>query len=92
MKKHVVACVVVVSIILLVLICGPILINESYKANEGYITEWGAADVLAYFASALSFVGTTFVSIIALYLTHKYEKDSKKREDRLLAINVPPVK
>ena len=34
--------------LLAVIIGVHIIINESYKTNSGYITKWGAADVLSY--------------------------------------------
>ena len=73
--------------LLLLMVIGPIIINESYKGDAGYITKWGAAEVLSYFASCLAFLGTTIVSAIALLLNHKYTTDSQKREQRAAAIN-----
>lgn len=45
----------------------PILINESYIPSGGYITKWGAADVLSYYGTLLGALAT----IIALYFTIK---------------------
>ena len=33
---------------LVAVVCIPIIINESYKANSGYMTMWSAADALSY--------------------------------------------
>lgn len=56
-----------VTIIAVILIFGiPILINESYK-HGGYITMWGAADVLSYYGAVLGAsiaVGTLAVTIL----------------------------
>lgn len=56
-----------VAIIAVILIFGiPILINESYK-HGGYITMWGAADVLSYYGAVLGAsiaVGTLAVTIL----------------------------
>ena len=35
----------------------PIIINECYKANSGYITMWGAADVLSYYGTGFGCAG-----------------------------------
>ena len=53
---------------LVVLVVGvPILINELYKQNKGYITVWGGEDVLSYYGTLLGATAT----IIALYFTIK---------------------
>ena len=39
--------------LLAVVIGIPVIINESYKANSGYMTMWGAADALAYYGTIL---------------------------------------
>jgi len=49
----------------------PFVINESYKAGEGYKTSWGASDVLAFYGSFLSFVGTVLLGVVALYQSYK---------------------
>lgn len=49
----------------------PFVINESYKAGEGYKTSWGASDVLAFYGSFLSFVGTVILGVVALYQSYK---------------------
>lgn len=36
----------------------PILINESYKNGQGYITMWNAADVLSYYGNILGSAAT----------------------------------
>ena len=55
------------AIIAVILIFGiPILINQSYK-HGGYITMWGAADVLSYYGAVLGAsiaVGTLAVTIL----------------------------
>lgn len=53
---------------LVVLVVGvPILINELYKQDKGYITVWGGEDVLSYYGTILG----AAVTIIALYFTIK---------------------
>ena len=45
--------ILIVLAVLFFLIVVPICINECYKIGPGYITEWGAADVLSYYGTAL---------------------------------------
>ena len=45
----------------------PFVINESYKFGKWYHTLWGADDVLAFYGSFLSFLGTVVLGIIAIY-------------------------
>lgn len=54
----------------------PLIINELYKIDKGYITLWDAADVLAYYAEILG----GMISIIALYVTIFYTKQDTERQ------------
>ena len=47
MKKHHIIVLIITTVVLSVIV--PVIINECYKPNVGYITLWGAQDVLAYF-------------------------------------------
>lgn len=62
-KRFWLSCLAVVFLIVGV----PILINESYIPSGGYITKWGAAEVLSYYGTLLGASAT----IIALYFTIK---------------------
>ena len=46
MRKSLIRWVLLAVIVLGIIIGGPIIINEFYRNNSGYITIWGAADVL----------------------------------------------
>lgn len=54
----------------------PVIINEFYKNNSGYITLWDAADVLAYYGAILQAV----FSMVALYITISYTRRQIKYE------------
>lgn len=54
---------IIISILLLAIIA-PFVINESYKTGQGYITLWGASDVLAYLGTVLSFAGTVILGAL----------------------------
>lgn len=44
----------------------PFGINEAYKADKGYITLWGAPDVLAFYGAYISFIGTIALGVVAI--------------------------
>lgn len=57
--------------LLAVVIGVPIIINESYKTNSGYITKWGAADVLSYYGTILGALVTITTIIATIGFTRK---------------------
>lgn len=65
----------------------PIIINECYKANCGYITLWSAEDVLAYYGALVASVGAAagvFVSIKAA--SKNYQEDVRARVLPFIAV------
>lgn len=65
----------------------PILINELYKVNGGYITLWGAADVLSFYAVILS--GLITIAVLAVTI-HYNRKDTEKQINLARSqVNVP---
>lgn len=79
---------ILIAIIALALIVGvPIIINECYKTNSGYMTIWGAADALAYYGAIIASVGAAvgvFVSIKAA--TKNYQDDLRARVMPFIAV------
>lgn len=69
---------VLVVIALLSVIGIPVLINELYKGQTFYITEWGASEILMYFGSILSFIGTIVLGFVA-YMQNKKITDINER-------------
>ena len=57
----------------------PIIINECYKANSGYITMWGAADVLSYYGTVLC----ALVAAITIVITINFTRKQIQRENYL---------
>lgn len=57
----------------------PIIINECYKANSGYITMWGAADVLSYYGTVLG----ALVAAITIVITINFTRKQIQRENYL---------
>lgn len=49
----------------------PIIINESYKVDKGYITLWGALEVLSFYAVILSGLITIGALIVTIYHSKK---------------------
>lgn len=54
----------------------PIIINEVYKTNSGYLTLWDAADVLSFYAEILS----GLIAICALITTIYYSKKDTEKQ------------
>ena len=77
---------VIAGIIALILIIGvPIVINELYKVNAGYMTIWGAADVLSYYGTILGACVTVGALIVTIIFTKKQiQRDSfiKNQEEK----------
>ena len=43
----------------------PIIINELYQVNDGYITVWNGADVLSFYGAVLGSLGTIALGVVA---------------------------
>ena len=75
--------------LLAVVIGIPVIINESYKANSGYMTIWGAADALSYYgaiiAASIGVVGVYFTVYMA---NRNYREDARNRTLPYIAIDV----
>ena len=71
---------ILIAVIALALIVGvPIIINECYKANSGYITMWGAMDVLSYYGTVLG----ALVAAITIVITINFTRKQIQRENYL---------
>lgn len=74
---------ILIAVIALALIVGvPIIINECYKTNSGYMTMWGAADALAYYGTILgSLVAVATVVVTILFTYKQIQRDSYLRRE-----------
>ena len=54
----------------------PVIINECYKANFGYITVWNGADVLGYYGALLG----SIIAVATLAITIIFTKKQIQRE------------
>ena len=67
----------------------PVIINECYKANCGYITVWDAPDVLGYYGTVLGSVIAVISIIVTIAFTKKqiqrdsFLKNEEEKWDRL---------
>ena len=58
-------------IILALVICVPLGINELYKKGPGYITVWDGADVLSFYGTILGTCATVLALVITIVFTRK---------------------
>lgn len=66
-------------ILFLLIFLVPIIINESYKANTGYITLWDARDVLSFYSVILSGI----ITFVALYITIRHNNKNIEKQNIL---------
>lgn len=90
MKKNRLIWLVLAGIVLVLLIVGvPILINELYKKNSGYMTIWGAVDVLSYYGMIIAaLLGVAGVYLTVYASTKQYREDARNRILPIIAVNV----
>lgn len=74
--------IILISSLILLMIFVPFGINESYKAENGYVTVWSGDDLLIYFGSILSALGTIIIGLVAF----KQNEKTNEINDRLLKI------
>ena len=74
---------ILIAVIALALIIGvPIIINECYKTNSGYMTIWGAADALAYYGTILGALVAVATVVVTILFTYKQiQRDSYLRRE-----------
>ncbi len=80
MKKIII--IMIVSVFFIVGI--PILINESYKNGQGYITMWNAADVLSYYGNILGSAATIIALIVTIRFTSKTNEENYNQQKKLI--------
>lgn len=79
--KHKKALLVIVCLLLIITVGIPLMINWSYKQpalTPFFAAEWGAADALSYYGSALTFLGTAALSTLSLWQNHQIKIASDK--------------
>lgn len=84
MKKGIRILLVVLAAFALIVVV-PFIINELYKMNRGYLTIWGAADVLCFYGTVLGACVTVGALIVTILFTKKQiQRDSfiKNQEEK----------
>ena len=77
------------AVMFIAVFIGPIVINECYKVNSGYITIWGATDMLAYYGSVVAAVIGIGGVFLTVHIANKnYRDDARNRILPYIAINV----
>ena len=67
-KKYLILAIIVVCAFAIV---GPLIINECYKSNSGYITSWSPADMLAYYGVVLGALVAIITVVVTIGFTRK---------------------
>ena len=87
MKKPRVKWFLFVLALLAVVIGIPVIINESYKTNSGYMTMWSAADMLAYYGTIVASVGAAAGVFVSIKVAAKnYKEDVRARVMPFIAV------
>lgn len=53
------------AVILIIVVAIPFIINQMYLVDEGYVTVWDGADVLAFYGAILGAIGTVVLGVVA---------------------------
>lgn len=76
-------------VLIIFLIVGiPLVIHTAYKIDSGvtfFVAEWTAGELLLYYAAVLTFVSTTFLSVIALQYTIFFKKNDDMASNKITA-------
>ena len=67
-KKYLILAIIVACAVAIV---GPLIINECYKSNSGYITLWSPADMLAYYGVVLGALVAIITVVVTIGFTRK---------------------
>lgn len=72
MKKSWIKWLIIGLLAVIVFVVGvPIIINECYKTNSGYMTMWSAADVLSYYGTILGVLVAAATIVVTISFTQK---------------------
>lgn len=85
-KKYTIGIIVVILAVLFAVIVVPLIINWSFTIPAKWpflAVSWEAKDALAYYGSALGFIGTVIFSGLALWQNHIIKTESDKHSRAL---------
>lgn len=80
-RKNIITIVLTILGAIILFVGVPLIINECYKANCGYITVWDGADVLGYYGTILG----AAIAVLTLVATIAFTKKQIQRESYLRA-------
>lgn len=78
MKKYHIPIIIISITLILVSIISPIIINELYKTNKGYLVLWEAKDMLTYVSAIISVFATICISWITVIQNIKSNEISNR--------------
>lgn len=82
-KKFIAITAIVLLIMIFVI---PFVLNCLFKYGTSFdifVAEWDSGDALSFYGTILSFIGTSVLSILALYQNHCIDKLSKEHSSRI---------
>ena len=75
--KNLILILLTIIVIIILLFGIPMLINECYKANCGYITVWDGADVIGYYGAILgSIIAVATLGVTIIFTKKQIQRDS----------------
>ena len=86
LKKHWLRISISLICVLFFIVGMPLIINWAFKQPalcSFFAVDWEAKDALAYYGSALGFLGTVIFSALALWQNHIIKIESDKRQEML---------
>lgn len=73
-----IAKIILIALATVFLVAGvPIIINECYKADCGYITVWDGSDLLGYYGTVLGAV----IAVVSIIVTISFTKKQIQRDN-----------
>ena len=77
MKKKIFYSVIVLLFAIFLIVGVPLIINNCYLENDGYITVWGGDDVLGYYGSVLgSIIAVATLTITIIFTRKQIQRES----------------
>lgn len=80
MKRKVIAALTVILTLIILIVVVPIVINECYKANTGYLTVWNGADVLAFYGTILGAAIGAAIAVLTIVATISFNRKQMQRD------------
>lgn len=79
MKKHIKLIIVLLALSIVVFPCIIHILFKIEVRNDFFVAEWTAGELLLYYGSVLSFLGTVILGALALYQNHIIKEEADKK-------------